>query len=87
MPVPEDAMRAIVVPVSGIMAERDPERISLERMEGVVPDFTLTVLPKAGHEDAPTHPLYRETIVKHIIRVSETLLPPSDETNVAPGEQ
>jgi len=87
VPVAEDAMRSIAVPVCGIAAEMDPERIYVERIEGVVPDFTLAVLPKAGHEDAPTHPLYRETIVNHIIRVSQTLLPPSDETNVAPGEQ
>jgi pimeloyl-ACP methyl ester carboxylesterase len=71
VPVEEDAMRAIAVPVCGIAAEKDPERVTLERMEGVVPDFTLTVLPKVGHEDAPKHPLYRETIVKHIARAAE----------------
>ncbi|GMH67232.1 hypothetical protein TL16_g04627 [Triparma laevis f. inornata] len=71
VPVPEDDVRAIEVPVCGIAAERDPERISLERMEGVVKNYTLTILPKAGHEDAPKHPLYRETIVKHLLKVRD----------------
>lgn len=51
---------------TGIAAEKDPEKVSLKRMERIVPDFTLTVLPNAGHEDAPKHPLYQKTILEHL---------------------
>ncbi|GMI28788.1 hypothetical protein TrCOL_g2185 [Triparma columacea] len=71
VPVPEDDMRAIEVPVCGIAAEKDQERVFLERMKGVVPDYTHTVIPKAGHENAPKHLLYKETIVAHVKRARD----------------
>jgi len=72
VPVTEEDMRAIAVNVCGIAAEKDPERVTLGRMEGVVTGYTLTVTPKAGHEDAPKHSLLRETIVAHLKRVRDS---------------
>ena len=42
--------QAIAVPVCGIAGEKDGERKHLERMQGVVPGYTLTIIPKAGHD-------------------------------------
>jgi pimeloyl-ACP methyl ester carboxylesterase len=47
--VTEDELRAIQVPVLGVTGEFDIERPMLERMRGVVPDFTMIVLEGLGH--------------------------------------
>ncbi len=47
--VTEAELRATRVPMLGVAGEHDGERPMLERMQGVVPDFTLRVLPGLGH--------------------------------------
>ena len=43
--VSEDDLRSLQIPVHAIVGELDPEKIYLERMRDVVPDFSLTVIP------------------------------------------
>jgi pimeloyl-ACP methyl ester carboxylesterase len=71
VPVSSSEMSSLPVPVLGIAAARDPERSSLERMVGVVRDYKLVVIEGAGHENAPKHELYKESIVGHVTRVRE----------------
>ena len=47
--VTEQELRGIHVPVLGITGELDVERPMLERMQGVVPNFTMIALPGLGH--------------------------------------
>lgn len=47
--VTEEELRNIKVPILGVVGEHDIERPMLERMEGVVPNFTLRVLTGLGH--------------------------------------
>jgi pimeloyl-ACP methyl ester carboxylesterase len=47
--VTEQELRSIQVPVLGITGEHDIERAMLERMQDVVPHFTMVVLAGLGH--------------------------------------
>ncbi len=47
--VTEEDLRSIRVPVLGITGEHDIERPMLERMHGVVPQFTMKALAGLGH--------------------------------------
>lgn len=49
MRVTEEDLRSIQAPVLGITGEHDIERPMLERMQGVVPQFTMKVLAGLGH--------------------------------------
>jgi pimeloyl-ACP methyl ester carboxylesterase len=71
--LPEEDVAAIDVPVLGIVSENDPERPNLERMEGVVPDFELVLIPAGptgdgnlDHLGATLDPLFRDTIVEFL---------------------
>lgn len=59
----EADIAAIAVPVLGIVGELDMERPNIEKMDGVVPDFTMVVIPGADHLDAPLDPLFAETVL------------------------
>ena len=52
----EAEIRAIDVPVLGICGEHDIELPCLERMTGVVPDYTFKLLPGQGHMDTDEDP-------------------------------
>jgi pimeloyl-ACP methyl ester carboxylesterase len=47
--VTEPELRSIQAPVLGITGEHDIERAMLERMKGVVPQFTMSILAGLGH--------------------------------------
>jgi pimeloyl-ACP methyl ester carboxylesterase len=61
--IQESQMSAIGVPVHGLVGEKDDKRKWLERMQGVVPNYGLTVVPKRGHLDAVDDPIYRDSLV------------------------
>ena len=67
--LPEEDVAAIDVPVLGIAAETDSELAWIERMDGVVPDFTMVRLagatgdPNLDHLSATLDPLFEETII------------------------
>eukprot|EP00164_Ancoracysta_twista_P012663 GFYU01019945.1.p1 GENE.GFYU01019945.1~~GFYU01019945.1.p1 ORF type:complete len:281 (-),score=28.22 GFYU01019945.1:56-898(-) len=69
--IPEEDMRAIAVPVCGIMGEKDPERHYSERMQGVVTDFSLTIIQGCDHMTAPDDPMYNATVVQFLARVRD----------------
>jgi pimeloyl-ACP methyl ester carboxylesterase len=56
----------IQVPVLGIAGEGDPERGNLEKMLGVVPNFTMRVLPGRDHFDAPLDPQFDGIITEFL---------------------
>ena len=47
--LPKSAIAAVRRPVGGIVGADDPERPNLERLVGVLPGFSLDVLPGADH--------------------------------------
>jgi pimeloyl-ACP methyl ester carboxylesterase len=49
--VSREELTAFRVPVLGIAGEHDPERGNLEKMIGVIPDFTMELLEDRGHMD------------------------------------
>jgi pimeloyl-ACP methyl ester carboxylesterase len=71
--VVEQELRSIQAPVLGITGEHDRERPMLERMQGVVPDFTMVVLAGLGH----TGPEFFSALAEESLRfiVSRSLAP------------
>ena len=61
--LPATALEAVDVPVLGISGETDPERPNLEKMVGVVPDFTMEVLAGRDHMSAVEDPGFVRLIV------------------------
>ncbi len=72
IPLAEEDVAAIDVPVLGISSETDSERPNLERMAGVVPDFELVLIPGAtgdpsmDHMGATTDPLFHDSIIEFL---------------------
>jgi pimeloyl-ACP methyl ester carboxylesterase len=70
--LPEAAVAAIDVPVLGLAAETDGELAWIERMDGVVPDFTMVRLagatgdPNLDHLSATLDPLFEQSIVEFL---------------------
>jgi pimeloyl-ACP methyl ester carboxylesterase len=64
--VSRDELSGILVPVLGISGENDPERDNLERMAGVVPNYSMQVLDGRNHMDAVSDPEYNLGIVKFL---------------------
>ena len=54
--LPREAVAGVALPVLGISGEHDPERGNLERMAGVVPNFTMKVLDGVDHMGAVADP-------------------------------
>jgi pimeloyl-ACP methyl ester carboxylesterase len=70
IPLAEEDIAAIDVPVLGIASENDLELPNIERMDGVVSDFELTLIPAGptgdpnlDHLGATLDPLFHETIL------------------------
>ncbi len=70
IPLAEEDVAAIEVPVLGIASENDPELAWIERMDGVVPDFTMVHIPAGptgdpnlDHLGATLDPLFAQSIV------------------------
>ena len=69
----EADMASIDVPVLGVVSENDDERPNIERMEGVVPDFELVLVPAGptgdpwlDHLGATTDPLFKSSIIEFL---------------------
>ena len=60
--VTEEALRAIPIPVSAICGSEDPLLEGARLMEGVVPDYSLTVISGADHVQAPRRAELREAL-------------------------
>ena len=70
--LPREAVAGVAVPVLGISGEHDPERGNLERMAGVVPNFTMKVLDGVDHMGAVADPrlgtYIREFLLERVAR-------------------
>lgn len=64
--VTEAELRALEIPVSGLMGELDPERKYLERLLDIMPGFRFTIIPGADHMQAGDSVEYREFILRHL---------------------
>jgi pimeloyl-ACP methyl ester carboxylesterase len=69
----EAEVAAIDVPLLGIVSENDSERPALERLEGVVPDFRLVLIPAGptgdpslDHLGATHDPMFRDSIMEFL---------------------
>jgi pimeloyl-ACP methyl ester carboxylesterase len=54
--IEEEELRRISVPMCSIVGSRDPLRVGVEAMEGLVPDLSVVVLDGADHISAPRNP-------------------------------
>jgi pimeloyl-ACP methyl ester carboxylesterase len=61
-----DELSAIRIPVLGIAGEHDPERPNLEKLSGVVPDFTMKVLSGRDHGSAVMDPAFNSHIIEFL---------------------
>ena len=50
----------------GIAGEHDPERGNLERLKGVLPDYTMKVLAERDHMSAMSDPQFNSSIVEFL---------------------
>lgn len=57
---------AITVPVLGIAGEHDPERGNLEKLMGVIPDYTMKVLVGRDHMSAMSDLQFNSSIVEFL---------------------
>jgi pimeloyl-ACP methyl ester carboxylesterase len=69
----DEDMAGIEVPVLGVVSENDSERPNVERMDGVVPDFELVLVPAGptgdpwlDHLGAVLDPTFHESIVEFL---------------------
>jgi pimeloyl-ACP methyl ester carboxylesterase len=69
----EEDLAVIDVPVLGVVSENDSERPNIERMEGVVPDFELVLIPAGptgepdlDHLGAVLDPTFESSIVEFL---------------------
>ena len=62
----EQEIRSVSVPVCAIVGSQDPLKSSAEAMQGYVSDFTLVVVPGAGHITTAARPQTRETLEKFL---------------------
>jgi len=56
--ITEVELKNLGIPVLGISGELDPERGNLEKMTGVIPDYSMKVLIGRDHVGALSDPLY-----------------------------
>ncbi len=54
--VPEAAIANLAVPVFGVAGSDDPEKETIERLDGLLPDYTLEILPDTDHPGSSEHP-------------------------------
>jgi pimeloyl-ACP methyl ester carboxylesterase len=66
----EEELRSIQPPVHGIAGEYDNELPMLERMQGVVPHFSLVVLPGLGHTGPEFFAALREEALRFLASVA-----------------
>ena len=78
IPLTEAAVASIDVPVLGIASENDSELPNIERLDGVIEDFELVLIPAGptgdqslDHLGATQDPLFHESIVDFLSEHSE----------------
>lgn len=62
-----EEVSSIAVPVLGIAGEHDPERGNLEKLVGVIPDYTMKVLAGRDHMSAMSDPQFNRSIVEFLL--------------------
>lgn len=77
IPLTEEAVASIKVPVLGIASENDAELPNIERLDVVVEDFELVLIPAGptgdpslDHLGATQDPLFRESILDFLVEQS-----------------
>ena len=69
----EADISAIEFAIMGLAGEHDPERANLEKMSGVVPDFSMRVFPDRDHMSAPLDPEFKNSIIDFLIKHSDAM--------------
>lgn len=70
-PSPDEAqLRAVKIPVLSLIGELDPMKISMDRLQGVVPDFRMVVIPKATHGTATRSPEFVGSLKNFLLQHS-----------------
>jgi hypothetical protein len=69
----EEDVAGIAMPVLGVVSENDDERPGVERLDGVVPDFRLVLIPEGptgdpwlDHLGAVLDPTFHDSIVEFL---------------------
>lgn len=70
IPVPRDRIEALRLPAHGLVGGNDPERTYLDRLTGVLDEFTLDVLPGVSHEASWKDPRFAATLSAFLDRTS-----------------
>jgi len=70
IPVQEERIAALRLPAKGVVGSEDPEKPYLERLVGVLPGFTLEVLPDTRHEASWRHPSLAGRVTEFLAQVT-----------------
>ena len=54
--IPRSALARLTMPVFGLVGSDDPERATIERLAGIVPDYSFEILPETDHPGSSEHP-------------------------------
>ena len=71
--VPKSALAQLTVPVFGLVGSKDPERKTIERLAGLLPDFSLKILPETDHPGSSEHPSLPWLIDDFLTRIEARL--------------
>jgi pimeloyl-ACP methyl ester carboxylesterase len=59
VPSPTEAqIRSNKIPVLALIGEKDPGKRDVDRLDGLMPNLKIVVIPKANHITAPADPLF-----------------------------
>lgn len=64
--VSREDLESLTLPVLGISGEYDEELEYLQRIEGVVPNYRLIVIPSKNHEAALCDPMYKNNVLEFL---------------------
>lgn len=67
--VPKAALAQLTMPVFGLVGSEDPERTTLERLQDLLPNFSLEVLPETDHPGSSEHPDLPQLIKKFLLNI------------------
>jgi len=71
--VSKEELESLHVPILGISGEYDEEVEYLQRIEGVIPNYRLIVIPKKNHEAALGDPVYTQSVLDFLQDTAEAI--------------
>jgi pimeloyl-ACP methyl ester carboxylesterase len=76
VPSPSEAqIRSNKVPVLALIGEKDPGKKDVDRLDGLMPNLKIVVIPKADHMTAGVDPLFGKSLMDFLVEHSKSAMP------------